>query len=411
MNPVMLKLLMGPVAFWLAVVVCTFLMKKPVRQYVCMVLVAAALVDAFVFARRESPEDSWGGILLPQMMTFAAVVGVLTLPGLVISLWKKHDRWIILVNATCAAALMIWLIHLSIGSRLNDRIALREMFPFESMASRLTWEDLPNVRNLQPPELSAAVDRELKFWDNSDGFQGFSRPYLLQNLHNLATDEFIAANGFGGTRMARPSVRNLQQMLFTLVPLPQDKMAIERARSKLDDRALANPFKDFNDSEAVVTQGKTRPSVPLNSFQKLHDHDLDVFLNPDRSGYIRDRDHVAGFQSHQFSQVPFTWSKYPTLELEKLELVSLLKHESAGVYQSNDLPNLELNPDATLRELDEFEQTALKELQTDKNLIIAESDNLIRMLGSLRAGESCMKCHSVPRGTLLGAFSYCIRVK
>ena len=155
----------------------------------------------------------------------------------------------------------------------------------------------------------------------------------------------------------------------------------------------------------------TKPSIPLNGFQKLHDHDVDVFLNPDRSGNIRDRDHVAGFRSHQFSQVPFTWTRYPTLELEKLELVSLLKHESAAVYQSDNLPNLELNPEATLRELDEFEQSALEELQTEKNLVIADSGSLIRMLGSLRAGESCMQCHNVPRGTLLGAFSYCVRVK
>jgi hypothetical protein len=45
-------------------------------------------------------------------------------------------------------------------------------------------------------------------------------------------------------------------------------------------------------------------------------------------------------------------------------------------------------------------------LQSDEDVVIDESVDHIRMVGSLRAAKSCLACHSVHRGDLLGAFTY-----
>ncbi len=38
--------------------------------------------------------------------------------------------------------------------------------------------------------------------------------------------------------------------------------------------------------------------------------------------------------------------------------------------------------------------------------MIADSPDQIRMVGSLRASQNCLDCHSVRRGELLGALTY-----
>src|SRR5262245_59995491 len=65
------------------------------------------------------------------------------------------------------------------------------------------------------------------------------------------------------------------------------------------------------------------------------------FLNPEGFGYIRGKDQVAGFQPHLFRRVP----TFPPREggdsawvVERLELVSLLMHETPVVYVSEHLP-------------------------------------------------------------------------
>lgn len=98
-------------------------------------------------------------------------------------------------------------------------------------------------------------------------------------------------------------------------------------------------------------------------------------------------------------------------EIVRLELVSLLKFKDARVYMSKELPQLEKLKDAPTRELDEFEAGALAKLWHDEDVIVEEEPHRIRMLGSLRATNRCLDCHTVKRGQLLGAFSYVLRRK
>ena len=67
------------------------------------------------------------------------------------------------------------------------------------------------------------------------------------------------------------------------------------------------------------------------------------------------------------------------------------------------------NDDVPTRPLNTFEADALQRLRTEEDLVISSEGSEYRMLGSLRAANQCLDCHSVDRGTLLGAFSYQLR--
>jgi hypothetical protein len=89
--------------------------------------------------------------------------------------------------------------------------------------------------------------------------------------------------------------------------------------------------------------------------------------------------------------------------------VSLLKHETPAVYVSKNLPRMDELSAAPTRPLDEFERSALRQLQESEELVVQPDANDLRMLGSLRAARQCTECHSVERGALLGAFTYRLR--
>jgi hypothetical protein len=134
------------------------------------------------------------------------------------------------------------------------------------------------------------------------------------------------------------------------------------------------------------------------------------FVDPDRIGYVQDRDHVAGFQSHRFTRIPEIGAPYSqpqsSWKLARLELVSLLRHESPLAYVSRHLPQMDELRDAPTRPLDSFERESLVRLKSDEDIVTDESPERIRMIGSLRAARSCLDCHSVERGVLLGALTY-----
>jgi hypothetical protein len=139
----------------------------------------------------------------------------------------------------------------------------------------------------------------------------------------------------------------------------------------------------------------------------MHDRGVYDFLNPLSFGYVKDRQHVAGFQSHQFSQVPDAGKKW---KLQALDLMGLVVHEKPVVYLSENLPRMDELRKAPMRELNAFESAGLKALRNGDDIFVREMpDHSVRMLGSLRAMKQCIDCHGGARGDLLGAFSYELR--
>ena len=160
---------------------------------------------------------------------------------------------------------------------------------------------------------------------------------------------------------------------------------------------LAPPY----DSPSLLSGTPTRAGP---KFDSSHQENAIAFLNPLDFGYIRDRDHVAGFRPHHFGRdadAPEGW------QVERLDLVGLLKYDAPVVYVTENLPRMDELRDAATRPLDPFEQEALAGLRRGEDLLTQQTaPDRLRMLGSLRAVKQCLTCHQAQRGELLGAFSY-----
>ena len=82
----------------------------------------------------------------------------------------------------------------------------------------------------------------------------------------------------------------------------------------------------------------------------MHDAGTLDFVNPVGFGFMKDRRHVAGFQSHAFSEVP---DSTPRWCVERLDLIGLLLHPEPVAYVSDKLPAMDelRGPDPEARRL------------------------------------------------------------
>jgi hypothetical protein len=222
------------------------------------------------------------------------------------------------------------------------------------------------------------------------------RQIQLRRLHHHTTNDFVTATGFGADRMTGLYVRD-----YHLELAPAEPVRLTSAEYQ-PETADAPPAAD----------AALPPRPQVQELEKLHGNGFWDFLDPDRIGYVRDRDHVAGFVPHRFTQVPKLGnheSENKDWRVTRLELVSLLRHETPVAYVSPHLPRMDELIDAPTRPLEPFEIDALARLHSEEELVVDNDAQHIRMVGALRAAKDCLACHSVRSGALLGAFSYELR--
>ena len=281
---------------------------------------------------------------------------------------------------------------------------LRKKYPFESIAGRLNYEPAGAeafAKSDPPPKATDATLKRLSgqeqdMTSNAQWGQWGMRVQSLKLLHSSEAQKFIDRDGFGFSRMPVPS--------YMLLNLPE---------------APTIPFASVRDGDKETTAGnptvsKATPPAPKEEvLAGFHEGGINNFLNPNAFGYVKDREHVAGFQPHQFRGMPvFHASEKPApgkseqWAVIRLELVSLLKHEQPCVYVTNALPRMDDVKSAPTRPLIPFEDKALQALKGGDDLATEASGDRIRMLGSLRAGKQCLECHEAKRGDLLGALSW-----
>jgi hypothetical protein len=184
-------------------------------------------------------------------------------------------------------------------------------------------------------------------------------------------------------------------------------MNLDGERLKPEPREPTPPQQDYfhpGGFVPVVDRGRERPN--LLALGELHDGGLLDFVNPRGFGYVKDRRHVAGFQSHAFSKMPGPVAQW---EVARLELVGLLTHDRPVVYLSQKLPRMDELRDAPTRPLDAFEATALAALRNGADLHVGDGSDGDRFVGAVRSVKQCVECHGGERGALLGAFSYRLR--
>jgi hypothetical protein len=279
---------------------------------------------------------------------------------------------------------------------------IREQFPLESLTDRLAYElrgqeSATTTILASPVPMSSQVQERLDQFEKRESSIETIRQYELMRLHWQNNREFESAFGFGYSRMPPLTSRRAKESIVLPEPAP----------TRLPSKPEQPYTPDVTTAPAAAGEPLDRQRPEKGDLMSIHSAGQEDFLAPDRMGYVSDRDHVAGFESHRFLKLP-TLGEQTQAEwnIVRLELVSLLKHETPVAYVSKNLPQMDELQDAPTRPLDDFERRALDRLRTEEDLVIDDTVNRIRMVGSLRAGKDCLQCHSVQRGELLGAFSY-----
>jgi hypothetical protein len=263
---------------------------------------------------------------------------------------------------------------------------LRDRYPYVSLAPRLAYEARPR----SVPVGTDAGARRLEGLERLlDGWGSENRPASLAMIHGSAVQLFIDSPGFGPGRRLTASPGRAAEKEYPPIPFDPET----RASDPRDDSAESSP-----------------PLTPPQYARDSHSNGLVDFVNLPGFGHVLDRDHVAGFQPHQFRKRVYFWSDKGHWLVRRLELVSLLKFEAPAVYVSDHLPRMDrLGDGTTTRPLDCFERDALESLRRGEDLIAVPGEGDVRLLGSIRAARQCLVCHSAERGELLGAFSYVLR--
>jgi hypothetical protein len=272
------------------------------------------------------------------------------------------------LSLSCGATLIAYgLLAMVVLPSLREFGRLRALYPYESMEERLPVKTAPISLTLSAPATERLVRLEAEIPEHGNGY----RTYQLRTLHEETVELFVSSAGFGFGRMLRPTERGLRVNL----------------------RREPIPLQPGSQSKLVWSPGDwERPTDSIGDF-----------VNSRGFGFFKDRQHVAGFETHQFSAMPELSNRW---KVRTLELVSLLLHDKPEVYLSDHLPQMDRAHKQPTRPLDGFERFGLQALEEGDDMFITKHDDSVRMLGAVRSNSRCVACHGNQRGELLGAFSY-----
>ena len=317
------------------------------------------------------------------------------------------------------------------GDREAESTTYHEMaarFPIVPLGNRLSYKQggRPPDGSDSDPVLSTDAEQLLEEFEDKAIWN--SRRWTLEKLHDVNYAEFVERNGFGNGRMRRPldweTILVPEPQLVSLPVPPHSRHSADGDPSEtpsslnvLSTIELSNlhhdGYFDFANPTrlgVVVTPDQmTSNQVSISSVvlprtaRMGTDFPVDVSWRPLSVGFVS---HAMADDLNRKMQ-----DRLAEWQISKLELVSLLKFQTPRVYVSRDLPNMEQLRNAVTRATEEFEDRALQQLEVGEDLVVIQQINHIRMVGAVRAAKQCLSCHSVRRGTLLGAFSYSLHRK
>src|SRR5262249_50077563 len=158
------------------------------------------------------------------------------------------------------------------------------------------------------------------------------------------------AEGFGVGRMFPKGVRR-EAIEIPELPSVTVPEGAERTAGETPSLAAGLPAGP-GDAEA-----RTAPRPDHDALRAAHEVGVVDFANRTGFGYIASRERVFGFQSHGFRHLPEIGGGQhnvpPRWQVARLELVSLLKHETPLAYVSKSLPRMDGLATAATRPLDE----------------------------------------------------------
>ncbi len=321
-----------------------------------------------------------GVLALQSMLTFALAVFWTRL--------KPRPRTAVLGASACFLVPFTFAALLALGG-VQERNEVQRQIPIVSLADRLSYEPANAVAETSTAPLPAEIIEPFDELELRELKASRFRRIGWENLHAMHTSvvrEFMYVQGFGIGRMFRMDGRYFTRPSRSY-PVPQ-------------------PSGDY--VPLASASGDSQPAPSALDQWEFHRAGLVDFFDGERLGHAKHRNHTVGFEAHRFTD-GFDSSQAigePAWKLNRLELVSLLKHERPRVYVSENLPNMDELREMPTRPVTPFEASAVEQLRRDQNLVTEADGNLLHMLGAIRASETCLKCHNVQHGHLLGAFSY-----
>jgi hypothetical protein len=286
---------------------------------------------------------------------------------------------------------------------LPSSTELRKRYPIVSVSKRLEYEDSRLKARARPvPILTDAIQEHLSELERPNGEDPIQnvRAESLRLLHSNQVEKFIKAEGFGAMRMMelKPSPQFLEYLEPEAVPL-----AAVSAGDFVDQPVATVTLPE----RGVLEEGGGAWTPSREKLNAFHLQGQQLFAGPWSLGWVRDRDHVAGFVSHGFGfmpelmhpefhivppappeQVESRESHPARWKIGRLELVSLLKFDEPAVYVSENLPRMKDLANAKTRPLTAFERQALASLEAGEDLVAVAATNDIDLMGPVRASSS-----------------------
>lgn len=271
---------------------------------------------------------------------------------------------------------------------LQELYALRKQYPETSLEDRLAFENHAQeaAANHSTVVLSPDVEVTLSaFESREEDEEEHWREAMLARLHNEMYDHFISMQGFGPARMIG-------------FPTPNaDFIELKRASTQL-------PLSIKKNLSLFSENSKT---------DKLHNKVMNDIFKSGSFGHVVGSKRAVGFEPHGPTnleqEIGASQNDNTDLQLTRLELVSLLRHEEPRVYVAETIPLMNELDSFPHRELNDFETQALSQLVSERDTFMKETSDGAVMLGAVRAADECLQCHTGPRGRLLGAFTYQFR--
>lgn len=313
-----------------------------------------------------------------------ALQAVLLAAALLVLLWERRGKRAYLPLSVAATLIAYGVVSYSAVQQQNEHARLQEQYPLESLESRLPPRPPTGAVKLADFDHFNQLERDI------DTEAGGNRNFALKRLHEQSVDSFVNAPGFGVGRMSamEPDKQTLTDGLRENAPVPQPDY-----------------LKPFVPPRGPLTEKP--PDWNPTRMGRMHDGGVIDFVNARNFGFVKDRQHVAGFQRHGMTKVPAAEASAWTVA--RVDLVGLVIHEAPVAYVSANLPRMDELREAPTRPLDAFETEALESLKAGEDLFTRGTEDAARLVGAIRATKQCVACHGGSRGDLLGAFSYGLR--
>lgn len=171
----------------------------------------------------------------------------------------------------------------------------------------------------------------------------------------------------------------------------------------VSNNARAIDHRSRHGDNQVLLTGYDEPGM-WKSFEALHERYTQAFVDSDGFGVSR----ILTFDSPENQAFLVNGRKH---RVNNVQLIGLMK-DVPRVYASSFMnPTRSMLATSAQRSLTSFETEAIAQLKTGTDYVLSGDGQQPdtppgTLVAALRAGESCMSCHDVEHGQLLGAFAY-----